>query len=496
MPRNGSGTYNLPAADLPVSNTLALASKMNNVFNDIATAITTSVATDGQSTMTGNLKMGGFQITGLAAGSVSSAAISVTGEINTGIYFPATGEVGVAVSGARRFRVLNSGAVAYWSTDDGVTLSGTSTNNSTRVALGFDGTSVFGLFYDRATGAGGLWHGTGAAGSRTDRLSIDAAGNIAVGGSLTVTGAISGGTISGNTISGNTISGVGSGLTSLNASNISSGTLADARLSTNVALKNAANTFTADQVVNVGANSVITISASSTPQLRMESTAQAVDNRNWITLISGLSWELRVYNDSYLSSTTALSIGRSGATAGNVQTYGDLYVGTLQSGIGYIEMHKGSGGNTGYAAFYNSSGGREGYIGWSSTTGGSDTGTIPYVAGEHAFSGRMSVSKRAYVTPQSVAFSTTPTFDSSTTNTIYFETMTANVTSVTISNAVDGAQLQIRFVQDATGGRTVTLPSSVQVSGSLNTAANAVTWLVLTYVGSASRWEGTWTRVS
>src|SRR5690606_9223567 len=40
------------------------------------------------------------------------------------------------------------------------------------------------------------------------------------------------------------ITGNGSGLTALNASNIASGTLADARLSSNVALKNGANVFT------------------------------------------------------------------------------------------------------------------------------------------------------------------------------------------------------------------------------------------------------------
>src|SRR5207237_1902767 len=38
--------------------------------------------------------------------------------------------------------------------------------------------------------------------------------------------------------------GDGSGLTSLNASNVSSGTLSDSRLSSNVPLKNDANTFT------------------------------------------------------------------------------------------------------------------------------------------------------------------------------------------------------------------------------------------------------------
>jgi hypothetical protein len=287
-----------------------------------------------------------------------------------------------------------------------------------------------------------------------------------------------------------TISGSGSGLTSLNASNISSGTLSDARLSSNIALKNAANTFTANQTLSVGASSIFTINSSGSPQLRLENTSASTNNKNWIVYTDTTSLQIRPYTDDYASSTAALSIARSGVTAGVVQTYSNVNVGANQSGIGQLGAVAGTTGRSGFVAFINPSGGREGYIGFSPTTGGGDVGTIEYIAGRHDFAGR------ANTRPVSVAFSATPTFDSSLSNTIYFGTMTANVTSMTISNPVDGAQLQIRFVQDATGGRTVTLPSSVQVSGSLNTAANAVTWLVLTYVSSASRWEGTWTRIS
>jgi len=47
------------------------------------------------------------------------------------------------------------------------------------------------------------------------------------------------------TVTGTTFSGSGASLTSLNASNLSTGTVADARLSSNVALRDASNTFTA-----------------------------------------------------------------------------------------------------------------------------------------------------------------------------------------------------------------------------------------------------------
>lgn len=52
-----------------------------------------------------------------------------------------------------------------------------------------------------------------------------------------------------NTYNG-TFTGSGAGLTNINASNITSGTLSDARLSSNVALKNAANIFTQNQTVH------------------------------------------------------------------------------------------------------------------------------------------------------------------------------------------------------------------------------------------------------
>jgi hypothetical protein len=72
----------------------------------------------------------------------------------------------------------------------------------------------------------------GAAVGGTQEFKVDASGNIANAGNITA-----GGTISGN----------GSSLTNINASNITTGTLADARLSSNVDLLNTAQTFTAQK---------------------------------------------------------------------------------------------------------------------------------------------------------------------------------------------------------------------------------------------------------
>ena len=67
MPRNGSGTYTRPQSDY-VSGTTILASSVNSDLNDMATALTASIARDGQTTPTGNLPMGGFRHTGVANG--------------------------------------------------------------------------------------------------------------------------------------------------------------------------------------------------------------------------------------------------------------------------------------------------------------------------------------------------------------------------------------------------------------------------------------------
>jgi uncharacterized protein YaiE (UPF0345 family) len=66
-------------------------------------------------------------------------------------------------------------------------------------------------------------------------------------------------TVNGNLTVSGTISGNGSSITSINASNISSGTLADARLSSNVPLKNVSNTFTANQQINASGGVGLTI---------------------------------------------------------------------------------------------------------------------------------------------------------------------------------------------------------------------------------------------
>ncbi len=100
--------------------------------------------------------------------------------------------------------------------------------------------------------------------------------------------------------------------------------------------------------------------------------------------------------------------------------------------------------------------------------------------------------KGASTTTNTQAFSATPTFDASQSN--YFEmgAMTANVTSVTISNPTGGQTITIRFKQDGTGGRTVAAPAGAKITGAVGATASASSFLTLTYSTADSRWEGSW----
>jgi hypothetical protein len=84
MSRNGSGTYTLPAGNPVVTGTSIASTWANTTMTDLANALTDSVAADGQTTMTGNLKMGANKVTGLADGTLTTDGVS-KGQMDTAI---------------------------------------------------------------------------------------------------------------------------------------------------------------------------------------------------------------------------------------------------------------------------------------------------------------------------------------------------------------------------------------------------------------------------
>lgn len=77
MPRNGAGSYALPAGQPVITGTVIDSSVHNTFASDVATALTNSLAKNGETTPTANLPMGGFKHTGVADGTVRTHYTSV-----------------------------------------------------------------------------------------------------------------------------------------------------------------------------------------------------------------------------------------------------------------------------------------------------------------------------------------------------------------------------------------------------------------------------------
>lgn len=112
-----------------------------------------------------------------------------------------------------------------------------------------------------------------------------------------------------------------------------------------------------------------------------------------------------------------------------------------------------------------------------------------------AASTSVKVNKKAYTTAASVTYAASLTIDTNASNLIKVGNLTGNVTSMTLSNAVEGQFISIRFRQDATGGRTIALPAGAKVSGTYATGANRASYLNVSWNATDARWEGCWLQV-
>jgi hypothetical protein len=107
------------------------------------------------------------------------------------------------------------------------------------------------------------------------------------------------------------ISGNGSGLTQLNASQITTGTLADSRLSPNVALRTGGNSFTGTQIMtggNVGINTPA-------PQAPLHVWGRAIVNGADQWNVNSTEGDLRIGSDTY---RLKIGVAQSGGGAGDV----------------------------------------------------------------------------------------------------------------------------------------------------------------------------------
>lgn len=75
MPRNGAGTFTNVSGNPVVTGTTISSTVQNNTTSDYASAFTQSLASDGQTTPTANIPLGGFRITGVGAATARTDAI-------------------------------------------------------------------------------------------------------------------------------------------------------------------------------------------------------------------------------------------------------------------------------------------------------------------------------------------------------------------------------------------------------------------------------------
>lgn len=612
---------------------------------------------DGTNVTNASTSVSGISSLTLNQGTAASPSIGYSGDTSTGIYSPATGAVGITAAGSEVGRFTSAGLQTAalvptgatippngiylpsantlgfasagiargtinstgnweilapssgnplrvrWSADDGVIAGGVATNVSTRVALGFEGTGVFGLFYDRATGTGGLWRGTSAAGSRTDHVLISATGNVGFGVSPSVlvhaqrdsatfenlriqnpnaagaaylqaiAASVEGGVYANAATAAVFVGAVSNHLTRFIVANVERGSIStggnwtllspssgatltlagsSAQFPTALTISDSTHATSRRAALDLGSRwlllqdsngngvrnfalfdkvrSVTPIEISENGNISVGAPASGTaftiaggniqvgayaNPRVILTNNSGTTSIITIGADSgngFIGATTGLFyVVSEGATRLQFNTggQGQFNAGLLVTGgrlqaSDTLEVS----GSTTLASAYGSAialaasmagsvhrlfiGDGSGWVfRFARRSGGVTTERLEIHdnAQLRAFSG-------ASTDPSSVAFSATPTFDARNSNVFYFGTLTGNVTSMTISQPTDGQTIQIRFVQDGAGSKTVALPAGAVVSGSINPAANSVTWLVITWVNSVSRWEGTWTRIS
>jgi hypothetical protein len=101
MPRNGSGTYTLPANSWnpAVADTVVDPTDWNESADDLEGALTASLAKDGQTTATARIPFA--EGIAVPAGSASEAGVSFDNDTasNTGLYSPSASEVGLLADG-------------------------------------------------------------------------------------------------------------------------------------------------------------------------------------------------------------------------------------------------------------------------------------------------------------------------------------------------------------------------------------------------------------
>lgn len=403
MSRNGSGVYTAPATDFPaVASTLIESTKFNNVVNDIATALTNSLAANGETTVTANIPMNSKKLTGLAVATTSGDALSY-GQAATVTTLSASSTItSTLATGA----VLTNSAAS--TSQKWMYLANTGGNIQVGVESSAGGALITGSSaYDSAiltaSGTGLAFSCTGGAAMHM-RLS---ATGLAVTGTLSATGIT---TITGN----NDITSIG-GLAHF---------IVKAGDTNNDYAMQSFQTSAGGSIAVFGAKATTTGAAG----------------------VSVGQLEIAVQN---AGSTTVVATLTAGATAltGTLSATSTITARPSTSTHGYAVLGPGDSSSSGYVAFYSYTGGtRQGYIGSSATDSALDAGTVKYIAGTHAFTGAITgtTSITGSTLVSTVATGTAPLTVSSTTEVANLKAATATLaTTATTANQLDSGKVTI-----------------------------------------------------
>jgi fibronectin-binding autotransporter adhesin len=291
---------------------------------NVAYGSTTNTAVQGNTTLTcptgtGNLTGGGTSITlgtGGTCGAISTNnAVAFTTSVTTPL-LTSTGAIELRSGGANTVTIDAGGAA-------GVTIAGT---NASSLALGRSGidvtingtTLVLGTSTIRRTAAG------------ITNFELNDGANTTLNITNTNGSATANVTVEGD-ISATNVSGAGAGLTALNATNVATGTLGDARLSANVTRLNTSQTFSAGQTFSSG----LTISAGQAVSINGESFSD-LTGTGLVLSGSALAIDTTYFNANYiqLGSASLQTDATNNATIGVNKTSATGNLITLQrSGV-------------------------------------------------------------------------------------------------------------------------------------------------------------------
>ena len=178
MSRNGSGIYSLAAGNPVVTGTTVSSTWANSTLTDIASALTTSIASDGQTVISANIPMNSKKLTGLAAPTLAGDALSF-GAVATISTLTAT-TVNSALNGTLGATTPSTVVATTGTFNGGATtttpLTCQSTQNSVYFTLANSNSSQGYIGYE-GTGGTNMTFYT----ANTEKMRIDASGNIGVG---------------------------------------------------------------------------------------------------------------------------------------------------------------------------------------------------------------------------------------------------------------------------------------------------------------------------